>query len=50
VIIAAMPTAVNTFIIAKGMGLDEKYACEVIAVATVLAPITIPTWVYLLGI
>ncbi|MDR3281259.1 MAG: AEC family transporter [Synergistaceae bacterium] len=50
VIIAAMPTALNTFIIAGGMGLDERYACEIVAVTTVLAPITIPIWIYLLGI
>jgi predicted permease len=50
VIIAAMPTAVNTFIIAGGMGLNEQYACEIIAVNTVLAPITIPIWLSILGI
>jgi predicted permease len=50
VIIAAMPTAVNTFIIAGGMGLNEQYACEIIAVNTVLAPITVPIWLSLLGI
>ena len=50
VIIAAMPTAVNTFIIAGGMGLNEEYACELVAVTTVLAPIAIPIWLSLLGI
>lgn len=50
IIISSMPTAVNTFIIAGGMGLDEQYACETVAVTTVLAPITIPLWVLLLGV
>jgi predicted permease len=50
VLIAAMPTAVNTFIIARGMKLDDRYACEIIAVSTILAPITIPIWIALLGI
>jgi predicted permease len=49
-IIASMPTAVNTFIVAGGMGLDEQYACEVVAVSTCLAPISIPIWIALLGI
>lgn len=49
-IIASMPTAVNTFIIAGGMGLDEQYACEIVAVSTCLAPISIPVWIALLGI
>jgi predicted permease len=50
VLIAAMPTAVNTFIVARGMKLDDQYACEIIAVSTMLAPITIPIWIALLGI
>ena len=50
VIISAMPTAVNTFIVARGMKLDDQYACEIIAVTTILAPITIPMWIALLGI
>lgn len=50
IIISAMPTAVNTFIVAAGIGLDEDYACETVAVTTFLAPITIPVWVALLGV
>jgi predicted permease len=50
VIISSMPTAVNTLIIASGMGLDEQYACETVAVTTILATITIPVWISLLGI
>ncbi|MDR1137808.1 MAG: AEC family transporter [Synergistaceae bacterium] len=50
IIISSMPTAINTFILAGGMRLDERYACEIIAVSTCLAPITIPLWIALLGI
>jgi predicted permease len=49
-IISSMPTAINTFILAGGMGMDEKYACEIVAVSTCLAPVTIPIWIALLGI
>lgn len=49
-IISAMPTAVNTFIIAAGMGMDERYACDLVAMTTVLAPISIPIWVALIGV
>jgi predicted permease len=48
-IISSMPTAVNTFILAGGMGLDEQYACEIVAVSTCLAPISIPVWIALSG-
>ena len=50
IIISAMPTAVNTFIIAGGMGMEERYACDIIAVTTVLAAVTIPIWVAMLEI
>ena len=50
VIISAMPTAVNTFIVAAGMGLDEQYACEIVAATTCLAMVTIPIWVALVGV
>jgi predicted permease len=32
------------------MELDEQYACEIVAVSTVFAPLTIPIWISLLGI
>jgi predicted permease len=50
VIISATPTAVNAFIVARGLNLDEQYACETIAISTVLAPITITAWLTLLGL
>jgi predicted permease len=50
IILAAMPSAVNTFIIAGGMGLDEKYACEIVALSTVLSALSIPAWITILGI
>lgn len=49
-LITAMPTAVNCFIIAGGMGMDEKYACETVALSTLFSAITIPAWVFVLGI
>jgi predicted permease len=50
IILAAMPSAVNTFIVAGGMGLDEKYACEIVALSTVLSGMSIPAWIAILGI
>ncbi|MDR1943203.1 MAG: AEC family transporter [Synergistaceae bacterium] len=50
IIISAMPTAVNAFIVARGMGMDERYASETVAVTTILAPLAISVWVSLLGI
>ena len=50
VLITAMPTAVNCFIIAGGMGLDEQYACETVAITTVMATVSIPLWIAFLGI
>jgi len=49
-IISAMPTAINTFILASGMGMDEHYASELVAITTLLAPISIPIWIALIGI
>jgi predicted permease len=50
ILLAAMPTAVNTFIIAGAMGLDEKYACEVVALSTAFSALSIPAWIAILGI
>lgn len=50
VLLCAMPTAINTFILAKGMGLEGDYTSDVITVSTVGATISIPIWLALLGI
>lgn len=50
VLITAMPTAVNSFIIAAGMGMDGKRACQIVAMTTVLSAVTIPLWIYALGL
>jgi predicted permease len=50
VIVAATPTAVNAFIVARSLNLDEQYACETVAISTVLAPITITIWLSILGL
>jgi predicted permease len=50
VIVSATPTAVNAFIVARSLNLDEQYACETVAISTVLAPITITAWLSFLGL
>ncbi|GHV31253.1 membrane protein [Synergistales bacterium] len=50
VILAAMPSAVNCFILAKGTGMGEEDARDLIAATTVLTPIVFPIWIWLLGI
>jgi predicted permease len=45
-----MPVAVNSLVVAQGMGMDDKYAGEVIAVTTIFSAISLPFWIRLLGI
>lgn len=48
VMLSSMPTAVNCFILAKGMGMDGEYAADLVAATTLLGIISIPFWAYFL--
>jgi malonate transporter len=50
VLITAMPAAVNCFILAKEMGMDEEYCANVVAATTILGAVAIPFWTMILGI
>lgn len=50
ILATAMPSAVNNFVLARGMGMDHRYAGEVIAASTVLSAISIPIWLHILGL
>lgn len=49
-VMSIMPNAINTFIVAVGMGLDKDYAVETVAVATVFSVLTLPLWMKFIGI
>ena len=49
VLTSAMPVAVNSLALSQGMGLDEKYAGEMITSSTILSAVTLPLWIRLLG-
>lgn len=50
VMTSAMPVAINSLAVSQGMGLDEKYAGELITASTILSAITLPLWIRALGI
>ena len=50
VLLCAMPTAVNTFILAEGMGMEGDYISDIVLVSTAAAAITVPVWLVILGI
>ena len=50
VFVCAMPVAVNSLVVAQGMGMDDQYASELIAVTTLFSAITLPVWIRVLGI
>ncbi len=50
VLLTSMPAAVNCFILAKGMGMDENYMAKVVASTTIVSMLAIPVWVVLLNI
>ena len=50
VLLCAMPTAVNTFILAEGMGMEGDYISDIVVVSTAAAAFTVPVWLVILGI
>ena len=50
VMLSTMPTAVNCFIMARGMGMDADYAADLAAATTILSVAAIPLWADFLGI
>lgn len=49
-VLSIMPNAINTFIVAVGMGLDRDYAVETVAVSTLFSVVTVPIWMKFIGV
>lgn len=50
ILVSAMPSAINNFVISQGMGMDTGYASESIAASTIISVLSIPLWLTVLGI
>ncbi|MDR2178917.1 MAG: AEC family transporter [Synergistaceae bacterium] len=50
VLLAAMPVAVNTSIVAQAMGMDSEYCSRGIAITTLCSILSLPLWIGLLGL
>ncbi len=50
VLIAAMPAAVNNFVLAKGMGMDYDYAGKVVVASTACSVVTVSLWLSVMGV
>lgn len=50
VLLAAMPIAINTAIIAQEMGMDNEYCARGIAITTLCSILSIPLWIHVLGL
>lgn len=50
IILSAMPSAINNFVIAQSMGMDSDFAADIVALSTVFSIISLPLWIALLGV
>lgn len=50
ILLAGMPVAVNTGIVAQEMGMDTEYCAMGIAITTLCSILSLPVWIYILGL